>query len=297
MRLPRWMLLSPVALFAAVSTRAQAPLPELKFQDPPGFYRSGAYPPADFTSNEVNASLQVYPFRVFTGDLQQAFSRTLLRELIDPRYQESMVAPGVKLDAITIPGARAVLRARFNEIVAGQPHERMRMAVVAEGGAVAIVDAQAVSLASWQRVLQSLNAFASTLRVVAGTPAADYTATPGAAGRALAGLYMGFARKYMTDLQRGPAYGYYTNALQYYLFSADGRIYRHYDELKVPGNDPTRFDFAGAQRVDPVNSGRYTIKGDSIYLRLGTSQQPETFALRMPTGNSIMIGTVSYKKQ
>jgi len=297
MRLPRWMLLSPVALFAAVSTRAQAPLPELKFQDPPGFYRSGAYPPADFTSNEVNASLQVYPFRVFTGDLQQAFSRTLLRELIDPRYQESMVAPGVKLDAITIPGARAVLRARFNEIVAGQPHERMRMAVVAEGGAVAIVDAQAVSLASWQRVLQPLNAFASTLRVVAGTPEADYSTSPGAAGRALAGLYMGFARKYTTDLQRGPAYGYYTNALQYYLFSADGRIYRHYDELKVPGNDPTRFDFAAAQRVDPVNSGRYTIKGDSIYLRLGTSQQPETFALRMPTGNSIMIGTVNYKKQ
>jgi len=296
MRLPRWTLLSPVSLFAAVSTRAQAPLPELKFQDPPGFYRSGAYPPADFTSNEVNASLQVYPFRVFTGDVQQAFSRTLLRELIDPRYQESMVAPGVKLDAITIPGARAVLRARFNEIVAGQPHERMRMAVV-EGGAVAIVDAQAVSLASWQRVLQSLNAFASTLRVVAETPEADYGTSPGAAGRALAGLYMGFARKYTTDLQRGPAYGYYTNALQYYLFSADGRIYRHYDELKVPGNDPTRFDFAAAQRVDPVNSGRYTIKGDSIYVRLGTSQQPETFALRMPTGNSIMIGTVNYKKQ
>ena len=101
----------------------------------------------------------------------------------------------------------------------------------------------------------------------------------------------------MTDLQRGPAYGYYTNALQYYLFSTDGRVYRHYDELKVPGNDPARFDFAGAQRVDPVNSGRYTIKGDSIYIRLGTPQQPETFALRLPSGNSIMIGAVSYKRQ
>jgi hypothetical protein len=298
MRFPRWMLLSPLVLFAAMPTGAQAPLPELKFQDPPGFYRSASYPPADFTSNEVNASLQVYPFRAFGGDVQQAFSRTLLRELIDPRYQESMVAPGVKLDAIAIPGARIVLRARFNEIVAGQPHERMRMAVVADGGAVAIVDAQAVSLTSWQRVLQLLNVFASTLRVVAGTPEADYAASPaGAAGRAVAGLYMGFARKYTTDLQRGPAYGYYTNALQYYLFSADGRVYRHYDELKVPGNDPARFDFAAAQRVDPVNSGRYTIKGDSIYVRLGTPQQPETFALRLPSGNSIMIGAVNYKRQ
>jgi hypothetical protein len=27
----------------------------------------------------VNASLQVYPFRVFSGDVRQAFSRTLLR--------------------------------------------------------------------------------------------------------------------------------------------------------------------------------------------------------------------------
>jgi hypothetical protein len=291
------MLLSPVALFAAMSTRAQAPLPELKFQDPPGFYRSAAYPPADFTSNEVNASLQVYPFRLFNGDVQQAFSRTLLRELVDPRYQETMVGPGVKLDAITIPGARIVLRARFNEIVAGQPHERMRMAVVADGGAVAIVDAQAVSLTGWQRVLQPLNAFAASLRVVAGAPEPEYAASPGAPGRVIAGLYMGFARKYITDLQRGPAYGYYTNALQYYLFSADGRVYRHYDELKVPGNDPARFDFAGAQRIDPVNSGRYTIKGDSIYVRLGTPQQPETFALRLPSGGPIMIGAATYKKQ
>ena len=190
MRSPRWMLLSPVALFVAMSTRAQVPLPELKFQDPPGFYRSASYPPADFTSNEVNASLQVYPFRAFSGDVQQAFSRTLLRELIDPRYQESMVAPGVRLDAIAIPGARIVLRARFNEIVAGQSRERMRMAVVADGGAVAIVDAQAASLASWQRVLQPLNTFAGTLRVVAGAAEPEYTASPGAAGRAIAGLYM-----------------------------------------------------------------------------------------------------------
>jgi hypothetical protein len=295
MRFPRWMLLSPIALLTAFRAFAQAPLPELKFEDPPRFYRSALYPPTDFSSQEANASLQVYPFRPFSGDVQTAFSRTLLRELVDPRYQEANVAPGVKLDAITIPGARIVLRARFNEVIAGQPRERMRMAVVADN-AVAIVDAQAISLTSWQRVLQPLNAFAATLRVVAGTPEPQYTAPPGDGGRAIAGLYMGFARKYMTDLQRGPAYGYYTNALLYYLFSGDGRVYRHYDELKVPGNDPARFDFVAAQRADPVNSGRYTIKGDSIYVRLG-AQPPETFALRMPSGNAIMIGTVSYKRQ
>lgn len=286
-----------VALIAATNAaRAQTPLPQLKFEDPPGFMRSAAYPPADFSSQEVNASLQVYPFRAYQGDVRQAFSRTLLRDLIDPQYREENVAAGAKLDAIALPGADYVLRARFNEVIAGLPRERLRMAVVS-GGAVAVMDAQANSLTSWQHVLPQLNAFAATLRVVAGAPEPDYSAPVGAAGRAIAGLYMGFTRKYMTDLQRGPAHGYYTNAVQYYLFSADGRVYRHYDELKVPGKDPARFDFDAAEREDPVNSGRYTIKGDSIFVRLGPAERPERFALRVPRRNAISIGSVSYTRQ
>jgi hypothetical protein len=296
MRFPRWMVLSPVVFVATFRVLAQAPLPELKYEDPPGFYRSAIYPPADFSSREVNASLQVYPFRPFSGDIQQLFTRTLLRELVDPRYQETNVAPGAKLDVTTVQGASLVLRARFSEIVAGQPHERLRMAIVS-GGAVAIVDASAVSMASWQRVLQPLNTFAATLRVVAGAPETVYSAPSAPAGRAVAGLYMAFTRKYVADLVRGPAYGTYVNALHYYLFSADGRVYRAYDELKVPGNDPARFDFAGAQRADPVNSGQYTVRGDSIYVRLGTPQQPEIFAARLPSGNAITLGTVRYARQ
>ena len=285
-----------VLVGAASPARAQTPLPALKFEDPPGFMRSGAYPPADFSSQEVNASLQVYPFRPYPGDVRQAFSRTLFREFIDPQYREENVAPGAKLDGITLPGADYVLRARFNEVIAGLPRERLRMAVVS-GGAVAIVDAQANSLTSWQHVLPQLNAFASTLRVVAGAPEPDYSAPVGVAGRAIAGLYMGFTRKYMTDLQRGPAYGYYANAVQYYLFSADGHVYRHYDELKVPGKDPARFDFSAAEREDPVNSGRYTIRGDSVFVRLGPAERPERLALRVPRGNTISIGSVSYTRQ
>ena len=296
MRFPRWMLLPVVLVAAANAARAQIAIPELKFEDPPGFMRSAAYPPADISSQEVNASHQVYPFRRFAGDVRQAFSRTLFRDFIDPQYREENVAAGAKLDGIVLPGADYVLRARFNEVIAGMPRERLRMAVVS-GGAVAIVDAQANSLTSWQHVLPQLNAFASTLRVVAGAPEPDYAAPIGAAGRAIAGLYMGFTRKYMTDLQRGPAYGYYANAVQYYLFSADGRVYRHYDELKVPGRDPARFDFPAAEREDPVNSGRYTIRGDSVFVRLGPAERPERFALRLPRGNAISIGSVSYTRQ
>jgi hypothetical protein len=291
-----WMLLSPVALLAGLRALAQSPLPELKYDAPAGFYRSAIYPPADFSSQEVNASLQVYPFRPVSGDVQQAFSRTLLRDLVDPRYQESNVAQGAKLDVTTVHGAQLVLRARFTEIVAGQPHERMRMAIVV-GNAVAIVDAQAASLTSWQRVLPPLNAFAVTLHVVAGTPEPVYSAPSASAGRSVAGLYMAFTKKYAADLQRGPAYGSYVNALQYYLFSTDGRVYRAYDELKVPGNDPARFDFAGAQRADPVNSGQYMVRGDSIYMRLGTPQQPETVVARLSTDKSIAIGSVKYARQ
>jgi hypothetical protein len=297
MRFPMWMLLSPAILFGAVApaVRAQT-LPELAFTDPPGFMRSAIYPPADFTSNEVNASVQVYPFRTVTGDVRQAFARTLFRDWIDPRYREENVAPGAKLDVITMPGAQYVLRARFNEVRVGLARERMRMAVVV-GNAVAVVDAQAFSATSWQHVIPQLNAFAATLHVVAGTPEPDYTAPVGAAGQAIAGLYMGFARKYMTDLQRGAGYGYYTNALQYYLFSPDGRVYRHYDELRVPNNDPTRFDFAQAERADPVNSGRYTIKGDSMYVRLGPAERPERLALALPSERTLMIKGVPYKRQ
>jgi len=294
MRQPRWTLALLVALAATHGSPAQAPLPELQFQDPRGFYRSASYPPADFSAQEVDASLQVYPFRA-VGDVRQAFSRTLLRELIDPRYQEANVAPGARLDASTMPGADVVLRARFQEIVAGQPRQRMRMVVVS-GPAVAIVDASASSMMSWQRVLPLLNAFAATLRVVSGAPAIAYDAPPPAAGRAVAGLYMGFKNKYVADLQRGPAYGRFVNAAHYYLFSADGRVYRAFDELAVPGNDPARFDFAGAQRTDPENSGRYTVRGDSLFVRVGAAQR-ESFAARLPAANTLVIGTVRYTRQ
>lgn len=188
-----------------------------------------------------------------------------------------------------------VLRARFNEVVVGLPRERMRMVVVTDG-AIAIVDAQAISQTSWQRVLQSLNTFASSLHVVAGVPEPVYDAPRPAVGRAIAGLYMGFARKYMTDLNH-PGSGYYTNALLYYLLSADGRVYRHYDALNVPGGDPSRFDFAAAQRADPVNSGVYSVHGDSLYMKLGTQERPERIATLVPSGGSIQIGTVSYKRK
>jgi len=298
MRSPMHALVFLATLFAGHRALAQTvTLPDLKFTDPPGFYRSAIYPPADFTSNEVNASLQVYPFQSFPGDVRQAFRRTLLRELIDPRFQETSVAPGARLDSGSYPGADYVLRVRFEDIVVGPPgKERMRFVFVA-GSSIAIIDAQAATMQGWQHVLPQFNAFMATVSIGAGTPQPDYGAPAGAAGKALAGLYQGFAKKYMTNLQLGPAYGTYQTALLFYLFSADGRVYRHYDALNVPGNDPSRFDFAAAQRADPDNSGQYVIKGDSVYVRMGNPQRAKTFVAQLPKANIIVIETVPYTRK
>jgi hypothetical protein len=289
----RWwlpVLFVAIALGAEERALAQTPLPELTFVDPAGFYRSAIYPPADFSSSAVNASLQVYPFRAVNGDVRQAFSRTLLRELVDPRYQETNVAPGGRIDAFPMPGADVVLRAHFREVVAGQMHERLRLAVVV-GTAVAIVDAAASSSFAWQQVMPQLNAFAATLRVASGAPEPNVVAPPTPGGRAVAGIYMGLINKY--DAIRRQT----ILAAQYYLLSADGRAYRAWDELSVPGNDPSRFDFAGARRADPVNTGQYNIQGDMITVRLGTPQQPETVVARLEPGNVIVIRGVRYERQ
>ena len=292
MRSSRWLLrlsMLSIVIGATHPSLAAGQAPELAFRDPPGFYRSANYPPADFSSQAVNASVQVYPFRVL-GDVRQAFARTLLRELVDPRYREENVAPGARLDAISLPGADMVLRAQFNEVVVGLLHPHVRMVVVV-GPAVAIVDASAGSPSAWMQIVPALNAFASTLRVVASAPEPAYDAPTSDAGRSLAGLYMTLKNKYNSLLGRTELAAYY------YLFSADGRVYRKYDDLTVPGNDPARFDFAGAQRADPVNSGRYVVRGDTIYVRMGTADQPETFAMRMPSGNILTIGSSRYERQ
>jgi hypothetical protein len=283
-------------LAAGRLSSAQTANPEISWTDPRAFYRSAIYPPADFSSSEVNASIQVYPFQPVTGDPRPSFQRTLFRELIDPRYQETRVV-NLHLDSGSFNGTDYYLRAQFEDIVVGPPgREHMRVVLVV-GKQIAIVDAEAVSMQSWQHVVPQINAFLATVKVGAGAPQPEYGAPSGPAGQKLAGLYQGFKQKYMTNLQLGPAYGTYQNALHYYLFSANGLVYRHYDALDVPGNDPAQFDFAGAQRADPSNFGQYVIKGDSVYVKIGTPQHFDTFAAHLPEDNVIVIATVPYKRK
>jgi hypothetical protein len=277
------------------SAIAQNETPVLRYDPPPDFYRSAITPPDDYSSNEFNATLQVYPFRPFSGNIEQMFQRTLLREWIDPRYQEANVAGPPDFRRASVQGAQIALTARFAEI-AGIAKPRMRMVIVA-GGAAAIVDASANNMTTWQRALPAFNVLSTSLRVDSGEVAPAMNEGPGPAGRAVAGLYMARTFKDAVDMNRPVGSNMIrVPALHYYLFSADGRVYRAYDALPVPGGDVMRFDFDAARRADPVNSDRYTLKGNQLRIQMG-GQTPETITTAAPAGGRVTINNVTYERQ
>jgi len=285
-----------VMTLVVTSAIAQEEVPMLHYDPPLNFYRSAITPPDDYSSNEFNATLQIYPFRPFSGNIEQMFQQTLLREWIDPRYQETNVAGQPDFRLASVPGAQIVLTARFAENIVGIAKPRMRMVIVA-GGAAAIVDASANNAMTWQRALPALNALAASLRVDTGAVAPAIEEGPGPAGRAVAGLYMARTVKDAVDPNRPVGFNMIrVPALHYYLFSPEGRVYRAYDELPVPGGNVSRFDFDAAQRADPVNSGRYSLKGNQLRIQMG-GQPPETITTAAPEGGRVTIHSVVYVRQ
>lgn len=293
----RGLLVFALLMLPAAMPQAQPQptdsIPILRYTPPGNSFHAGSSPAEDYSFNGFNASLQIYPFRPFNGDIVQAFQATLLREWIDPVHQEENASgnpPSFK--KIEIPGAQFAAAASFAENRVGLPKPHMRMLIVA-GGQAAIVDASAGTSQSWDMALPALNAMASTLRVESARAPAALTQ---AGGLAVAGLYMGMKQKYMASMVNVIGSGYYKTALHYYLFSADGRVYRAYDQLPVPGGDITRFDFDAASRRDPRNSGRYTVDDGKLIIRMG-GNVPESITSELPTGGLVTISSVLYKRQ
>jgi len=290
------LLMAAIAALVVQQVAAQPAVPKLRYQPPPNFYRSAITPPDDYSANEFNAGLQVYPFRPFSGNIEQAFRQSLLREWIDPRYRETSIAAPPEFNPVAIPGSQIALSARFAENIAGIPRQRMRMLIVA-GNAAAIVDASANNMTTWQRAVPAFNAMAATLRVETGAPPPRMAAVAPAEGRAIAGLYMGTKPKYTVDLNRPAGHGSHVMALHYYLLSADGRVYRAYDEVRAPESDIGRFDFDAAKRADPVNSGRYAVQGNQLHIQMGEGQPAETISTARPRDGRLTIDTVLYIRQ
>jgi hypothetical protein len=272
----------------------QASTPRLRYEPPADLYHSALRPPDNYESTRINASLQVYPFRMAPGDVMARFRQTLLRDWIAPQYQEMKLASAPTFGALTVPGADSASYAQFAELTSfGTVTPRLRILIVASGSA-ALIDARAASPQAWPTALQSFNALIATLRVDTGSSAGIVTAET----RALAGLYVGTKPKFVSAIGTGVGAGSggFVQALHLYLLSEDSRVYRAYDDIRAPGGDIRRFDFDAAEQADPVNSGRYVIRGDQLMITMG-ERRDETIVVPLRRPGQLTIGTVDYTRR
>jgi hypothetical protein len=277
---------------ANVSADTGDTVPLLNYDEPANFYRGGDPNCREYFSNEANYTLCVYPFHPFTGDIVAQFQQTLLRDRIDPRYREEPLAGQPVFGNNSMPGATAVVDARFHEAKVGQPNERLRILIVA-GNWAALVDIVAPNAYCWNRVSPAATAMLRTLHVDRKQAPPSLAAAPNPASAALAGLYAGIKPKFM-------AYGFvdftsHVQARHFYLFSADGQVCRCYDN-PPGGGDWRHFDFDSAAREDPGNSGRFAVRGNELYIKMG-GPQAEEITTTITTPGLLEINTVHYTRQ
>jgi len=86
-----------------------------------------------------------------------------------------------------------------------------------------------------------------------------------------------------TELQ--PAY-------EFYLLSADGRIYRNSGWGVVTAPDIDRFDFDAARIREPENVGSYTDEGDHVTIRI----QGQTIVATVVAEGALRIGNSTYER-
>jgi hypothetical protein len=274
-----------VALALAGSVQAQTHV--LRYAPPANAFKSSIQAD-DYSFNGTNASVQVYQFRPFSGDIVQMFQRGLLRDWIGVMHQEENVAGKPTFQKVAVAGADMAIAATFNESRVGtaRPHNRM---LIVKGNEAAIVDASAGTVQGWQMAVPRLNQMASTFKVE-GAPAAAPLSI--AAGNKVAGLYQGMKAKYVATMMNITGSASYQTALHFYVFSANGRVYRAYDKLEAPGG---RFDFDAAERRDPQNSGRYTVDGGKLIIKMRGDNEP--IATDLPKDGVLVIYQVAYKRQ
>jgi len=281
------MRISMTIVALALAGAAQAQTHVLKYTPPANAFKS-AIQADDYSLNGTNASVQVYQFRQFSGDIVQAFQRSLLRDWIGPMHQEENVAGKPAFQRVQVAGADAAIAATFNESRVGlaRPHNRM---LIVKGNEAAIVDASAGTMQGWQMAVPRLNQMASTFKVE-GAPAAAPLSIE--AGNKVAGLYQGMKAKYTATMMNVTGYASYQTALHFYVFSANGRAYRAYDQLEAPGG---RFDFDAAERRDPQNSGRYTVDGGKVVIKMRGDNEP--IVTDLPKDGVLVIYQVAYNKK
>jgi len=243
-------------------------MPVLDYTDPPNFWRGGIGGKrwVEWLANDINFSFCVYPFREYKGDAKATFRQTLLSDLIDPFYREQGIGSAPQFNANSMTGADAVIEAHFQDSVRKIHH---RIAIVA-GHWVAIVDIVAPTDFAWQKAFPSAAQSLKSMHVGKKPAPPSLSNGPGPSGAKLAGLFQGMGNKFTVNLDLGPGYGQAKPALRYYLLSSEGRVYRCYDF--PPGGSVSaakQFDFDAAEREDPGNTGRFAVRGNQLYMKMG----------------------------
>ena len=286
-------------LFTALtgSALAQA-LPALNFDAPTGFSAAGGEESASFTAPEGDLVIHIYPFRrLGPGNFQARFRETLLREFVAAGQREKPPAAPL-IQPLGVEGAEAALIGRFTE----DKRERTRVAMLAAGG-VAVIDVTAAAAegaaaerhaAVVKTLLDSVSVGQPKARAapppVLATPEATAsvpatTAAPAAAAAPAPaaaeppppppppfgpGMYVGNVRRLIPSFVGGvQSGGMWVTGPQYFLFSGEGLAHRNFDQPRVPGGDPNRFDWKRAQQSDAANTGTYQLIGNELTMRLG----------------------------
>ena len=90
-------------------------------------------------------------------------------------------------------------------------------------------------------------------------------------------------RNMRTELQ--PAY-------EFYLLSADGRVYRNSGWGVVTAQNTDRVDFDAARIREPENVGSYTDEADHVMIRI----QGQTIVATIVAGGALRIGNSTYER-
>lgn len=268
-----------LALAAVLLPAPAAAQPALAYEPPAGWSRGPYSLPVVYTAPGGDAELHVYEFRRYQGDARERFRQTRLFELIGIEHRESGTREAPKFAEIQVQGAGAVPLATFVAPRGGVNRLHLRVAIP-QPGAVALVDFSVRSQEAWTRFLPDVDRVFASMRVGDAPAPAGATAPAARPAQGVSGLYLATVRRmvFRPSFSGGTGSSEWTTDTEFYLLSADGKVYRGHGLPEVPGGDLQRFDYGKAGRADPGNSGTYAASGNRVTFDLGAERVTGTLA-------------------
>lgn len=277
--LPWW-----VSLVLTTTVAAQEPLSRLRYSLPEGWTPSvdgkSLLPPGG------DAAVILGPSTPFEGTAEQWIARNwddIAREM-KPLSEPAPGTQGVFLSRIGLfqhPDGRQVWVC-LNTLVKDGRGESVIL--VASGDATFRAHLPALS-----RMLAGSSVASPPAASAPAVVAAPARPAPG--GEGIAGLYLATTSQYRLNPLGGAGSGSMELRTEFYLLSAEGRVFRGPDLPNAPGGDISRFDYDAARREAPSASGTWTARGRDVVLKMGRQQQEIIIATRSEAGVLDIRGT------